>query len=321
MTLEQAKQLLAPFEFEGQDEEDWEQPITLPASVLKHLGLADVPDGARIQVGYIDGNVHHLEWSGVIGKQSGQFVGFPDYTWTRKYWYNPLGLEQYLDLVRRAVEARNKVHGDVELSHYEDDGAYIHLSFSVQTKAKNLGDAYGQVCAICNQLEEAAEQASDEIGKRISEVAARLSGWGTQSFDELVNAVEKAKSTDERGRSLEELVSRLLETVPGFTVTGRIRTATEEIDITVLNDSVDARFRRESALILAECKNWSGKCGKDEFVIFKEKLEKQEQTLQSGHPRLLEWIHVHGHEGDAPRKQGGVSDRSHHREGVPGGCS
>jgi hypothetical protein len=33
-----------------------------------------------------------------------------------------------------------------------------------------------------------------------------------------------------------------------------VRTATEEIDIDVLNDSAGPRFRRESAIILAECK-------------------------------------------------------------------
>lgn len=288
MTPEQAKQLLASFAgLDEEAEEDWDEPLTLPAVVLKHIGIADVPEGARIQVGVVKGNVHHIEWSGALGKRAGKLIGVADYTWTRKYWYSPLGLEQYLDLVRRAVEVRNKVHGDVELPHYDDDGAYIHLSFAVRTDATNLDDAYRRVRAICDQLEEASEQAADEIGKRISEVAARLSGWGTQSFDELVNAVETAKSTDERGRSLEELVSRLLETVPGFTVTGRIRTATEEIDITILNDSDDARFRRESALILAECKNWSAKCGKDEFVIFKEKLENRSRRCTLG--ILVSW--------------------------------
>jgi hypothetical protein len=77
----------------------------------------------------------------------------------------------------------------------------------------------------------------------LSEIASRLSGWGSQSLDTLVEAV--AASADERGRSLKELVGRLFETIPGFTVTDRIKTATEEIDIAVLNDSTDPRFKRE----------------------------------------------------------------------------
>jgi len=36
--------------------------------------------------------------------------------------------------------------------------------------------------------------------------------------------------------------------------------ASEEIDISILNDSEDPRLRRESAILLAECRNWIGKC-------------------------------------------------------------
>lgn len=109
-----------------------------------------------------------------------------------------------------------------------------------------------------------------------------MSGWGAESLDNLVVRVDRASDVDEKGRSLEELCSRLFESVNGFTVTGRVRTATEEIDISILNDSSDARLRRESAIILAECKNWTGKCGKNEFVIFREKLENRNRRSSLG---------------------------------------
>jgi hypothetical protein len=79
----------------------------------------------------------------------------------------------------------------------------------------------------------------------------------------------------------------LFETVPGFTVSGRIRTATEEIDLSILNDSNDPRLRRESAVLLAECKNWTGKCGKDEFVIFREKIDNRHRRCRLGF--LISW--------------------------------
>ncbi|PYS08873.1 MAG: hypothetical protein DMG17_28135, partial [Acidobacteria bacterium] len=85
----------------------------------------------------------------------------------------------------------------------------------------NLGRAYDTVRKICEELEETAEQTSVTIGKKIAAIAARLSGWGTASLDALVQAVDKAQTTDDKGRSLEELCSRLFETVPGFTVGGR----------------------------------------------------------------------------------------------------
>lgn len=80
---------------------------------------------------------------------------------------------------------------------------------------------------------------------------------------------------------------RLFASVTGFTVTGRIRTETEEIDIAVLNDSADPRLRREGALILLECKNWSAKCGQDEFVLFHRKLENRGQRCTLGF--LISW--------------------------------
>jgi hypothetical protein len=61
----------------------------------------------------------------------------------------------------------------------------------------------------------------------------------------------------------------------------------QEIDLTILNDSADARFKREDALLLVECKNWSSKCGKNEFVIFKEKVENRSQRCSLGF--LVSW--------------------------------
>ena len=79
----------------------------------------------------------------------------------------------------------------------------------------------------------------------------------------------------------------MFETVPGLTVNARVRTATEEIDIAILNDSSDPRLRRESALLLVECKNWTGKCGKNEFVVFREKIENRSRRSSLGF--LVSW--------------------------------
>jgi hypothetical protein len=268
---------------------DWddESPTELPASVLSKLTIDDLPDGGTIQVGDLKDGVMHLDWSGTVGRSGSEIYGEADHTWTRKYWYSPLGLEQYLDLVRRAVETRHRLRGDVELTDYDDDGAYVALRFRINTVEKNLGKAFAAIRRIATEVEEAAEQAADEVGQRIAEVAARLSGWGSETLDALVDAVETAHSADDKGRTLEELCSRLFSSIPGFTVTGRVRTETEEIDISVLNDSVEPRLRRESAFILAECKNWSGKCGKNEFVVFHAKLENRSRRCTLGF--LISW--------------------------------
>ena len=281
MDLQAARRIIASW-----NEED-EAPAELPASVLPKLAMDDLPEGITIHVGTHQKGVLHLDWNGMLGRDTKGIYGEADHTWTRKYWYSPLGLEQYLDLVRRAVETRHRVRGDVELMDYDDDGAYVALRFRIDTDEKNLGKAYDAIRKVATEVEEAAEQAADEVGKHIAEMAARLSGWGSQTLDGLVDGVEGAKSADDKGRTLEELCSKLFGSVPGFAVTGRIRTETEEIDISVLNDSAEPRLRREGALILAECKNWTGKCGKNEFVVFHSKLENRSRRCTLGF--LISW--------------------------------
>lgn len=80
---------------------------------------------------------------------------------------------------------------------------------------------------------------------------------------------------NERAPALEELACAVFSSVPGFEVIHRnLNTTTEEIDLVIRNDGRDPRWRNESALILVECKNWhSRRVGKNEFVLFKEKLQ------------------------------------------------
>ena len=280
MTPEEAKAMLA-------DSEGADEPVVLPPAVLKDLSFDDVPEDSFVEVGVFKEGAYHMDWSGRLFKAGDKIVGEADYTWTRKYWYHPLNLEPYLDLVRRAVEIRAQTHGDVELTHYDDDGAYIQMTFTVDTDERNLERAYRHVRAVCDEVEETAEQASDEIGKRIAEIGVGCQVGGPRASTHLSKQFKRPPITMRRGRSLEELVSRLFETVSGFSITGRIRTSTEEIDVSILNDSADPRFRRESAILLAECKNWSDRCGKNEFVLFKEKIENRSRRCTLG--ILVSW--------------------------------
>ena len=112
--------------------------------------------------------------------------------------------------------------------------------------------------------------------------------WGADSLDKLVYSVENSISANDKGKSLEELIVRLFSESQSFSVNEiRLTTETEEIDVMVLNKSSDPRFRRESAILLVECKNWSGKCGKNEFVLFKEKIENRKSRCSLGF--LISW--------------------------------
>ncbi|MGH9832205.1 MAG: response regulator [Blastocatellia bacterium] len=96
--------------------------------------------------------------------------------------------------------------------------------------------------------------------------------------------VQQHADIQQRGQALEDLLSALFAAIPGFVEIGRnVSTATEEIDLVFRNDSPDPAWQRESEVILVECKNWhSQRVGKNEFVLFKEKIENRAGRCKLG---------------------------------------
>ena len=93
-----------------------------------------------------------------------------------------------------------------------------------------------------------------------------------------------AEETNRKGKALETLVAALFSTVEGFVEVDRnINTQDEEIDIVYRNESKHPTWQKESSLILVECKNWiSKRVGKNEFVLFQEKIENRSGRCQLG---------------------------------------
>jgi CheY-like chemotaxis protein len=89
------------------------------------------------------------------------------------------------------------------------------------------------------------------------------------------NASLQSDDSHVKGKALEDLLAALMASIEGFREIGRdFDTETEEIDLVFTNASRDMRWRKESSLILVECKNWHRqRVGKNEFVLFKEKIE------------------------------------------------
>jgi predicted helicase len=83
---------------------------------------------------------------------------------------------------------------------------------------------------------------------------------------------------------LETLVAALFSTIDGFVEVDRnINTQDEEIDIVYRNESNHPTWQKESTLILVECKNWTGnRVGKNEFVLFQEKIENRSGRCRLG---------------------------------------
>ncbi len=80
-------------------------------------------------------------------------------------------------------------------------------------------------------------------------------------------------TADARGRRLEDLMLLILTSVPGFREEpSRLRSAAEEIDLTIRNESSDPFWSKLSPYIVAECKNWSKPVGGAEVGWFADKL-------------------------------------------------
>lgn len=86
-------------------------------------------------------------------------------------------------------------------------------------------------------------------------------------------AVIDTKDPKLKGEVLEKLCFLLFASVKGFIVSNSMRTGTEEIDIAIRNESKDPFWEKVGSFILVECKNWSSRCGKNEIVLFKNKIE------------------------------------------------
>lgn len=156
---------------------------------------------------------------------------------------------------------------------------------SGKRKNKAFGiSKYGEAGALILALRAREEAIAKISGTERSSTAL----WGKATLEDLVELVENAQTSHEKGQALEELACKLFETIPGFSINGFDQeTETEEIDLVLLNNSDDPRFRRESAILIAECKNWSGKCGKNEFVVFKQKVENRSNRCSLGF--LISW--------------------------------
>lgn len=87
-----------------------------------------------------------------------------------------------------------------------------------------------------------------------------------------------------KGRLLEDLVKDLFRATPGFEhVKTRLDNEIEEIDVVIENRSDDPLWRNDGAsYLIAECKNWSSKCGSAEFGTFLRKLTTKFGRVRTG---------------------------------------
>lgn len=79
---------------------------------------------------------------------------------TRKYWDAPVGLKLYMKTKREIIQERNREIGDVSLDHYDDDGAYITMSYSYKVaEIDSLKELFEMIDQVYNEIEGATDMA------------------------------------------------------------------------------------------------------------------------------------------------------------------
>jgi hypothetical protein len=232
-----------------------------------------------------DGQTHYSvidEWDGSI-RVVDQGVACVSFWFDGRDALFGIPWNAYTRLLRASIASRKRRAGDVDVEepHELDQnpglGYFIRLDGVVTVK-----DVYERSRAIESEVLAPIRQIQLRLAEAIEAAELALAGE-EQSLTDLLAATQAAATNEDKGTSLERLLAALFRTVPQMQVGSmRATTETEEIDLIVFNQRDDARWRNEGFYILVECKNWSTRCGKDEVVVFAQKLRNRKGRARCG---------------------------------------
>lgn len=179
-------------------------------------------------------------------------------------------------LVERGVDA-DTIHGDLHWVTYECDIG----------GAVSLRQAFDEARAVHERLLADVDRVRRATATTLEAVRDRIYGVDRLEISELLSHVGTAESPNSKGKALEDLVLRLLRSMPGFSAEVRRRNSTEEIDVEVVNDSDATFWKRSGDIILVECKNWAKPCGKDALSGLRDKMRHRRGRCNVG--ILISW--------------------------------
>ena len=262
-----------------------EEPAHFRPSETERILVSDIPEDVEIEISELDDKgIRNIELEGTFRKQNGKLYLHMAHDWYRKWWTEPLGMAHHMDLIKRLVEFRQKEEQNIEGIVFDDEGDWCHLKYSIiiPDKFKTLYEAYDFGVDFSIWKDRILHDVQTRIGAIVNEIANEYSSFKSLDFPEIIYKVENEKDSNIKGRLLEELMNKFFGFVNGFKVIERLKTETEEIDLVILNKSTIPLWQKESSMILVECKNWSKKCGKNELVIFKEKIANRKGRAKIG---------------------------------------
>lgn len=253
--------------------------VHIPISKLEGIYLKDIPEEVAIypvekviQTSEYGKEIHNLPFpiplmTDVTIHGSFAFVTMHGYT---KYWHGILGLSYYMDLMVESLIRLEKENPFIKIQEYRsDEDVHFFLSFSIDLSPNLLVfEALDRIREIFDLINDSLEEVIDSLRVFVEKRNIDFEQTIQQKWNETLTITD----SNQKGTALEELLVLIFSSVEGFVPSHRIRTETEEIDISVRNEAKDSFWSKFTPFILVECKNWSTNCGKDEVVTFRSKL-------------------------------------------------
>jgi pimeloyl-ACP methyl ester carboxylesterase len=200
-------------QLEGADPDGEDVPVLIPDLAL--LTADDLPDGVRVLPRQrIEPDLRTPALSGVlIAGDESPLIAVMQTSESRSTWFLPVGVEEYCGLLRDAVEQRQRTRQDVQFVQAEVEEQWVHVIYEIPLSESNLREAFEHARSIEAELLEVPEAVAASVEDAVAAAEKRLRGWGADPLESLVDRMRE-RTADQKGRALEELVSRLLNRSP-----------------------------------------------------------------------------------------------------------
>jgi len=189
------------------------------------------------------------------------------------YVAHELGIEEKdADVILSSIE-RSHLYNALQKAVEESD-----MPTAVETLYEAIGEAVKAGKAVVERL-----GTVDRLVEKNKELTSRLQAMsGEFSIDvvkvqDLLAHVDAAVKPKEKGESLENLASFVLDAIPGWKVVGRNkRSRSSELDLIVENSNPGHPFLKDvGPAVIVECKNWEDPVGAPEIRDFGRDIQKR----------------------------------------------
>lgn len=233
-----------------------------------------------------------------------------------------LGASVQIDCFERAIQATPEVELHERDVDYDSLREVLH-SVRYQVRSQH-GESLDALLRRAGEIKTTLRETTGRIAELLANeyIAAREKVFRVDSLTlpDRYARVEDATGSTMKGKALEDLVLRLAMETPGFDPQPGVRTRTEELDIEILNRSPDLFWQKQSPIIIVECKNWTTKCGKNEYVSLLDKVRNRRNKCELG--VLVSWngfartVEAHSIRGSTEPEVIVLLDRDHLREAI-----